>query len=145
MSYGFEILDSNGNVVIDSSDTTARIIHIQYVAYNTSSATTFTVSSFDSTTGFYYVKPHITPVTFASATATTPNKVYDSVTDVNFSFPFITTSDNRYYWEMAGGHSEANLSWDNSTKVMTVNPSAPFSHIPDVDLGNMEIVFMEYA
>jgi hypothetical protein len=143
MSYGFEIKNDAGDVVLDNTDTTARVIHIEYVPYSTTSTRQFTVSNFDSNNGFYYVRPHVTPSVLAGDySAADP---HDSVTDLNKRFDL----DDKFYIEFSGGHVEASLSWNNSSKVMTVGPNDAMTYYTlttqMIDLGNMEIIFMEYS
>lgn len=103
MSYGFEIRNSSNEVVLDSSDTTFRVVHIEKnLAWNYTG--TFTVSNFDSTKGSYYVYPIIDQYWFVDARRITTAPIQEKPT----------------------------LSWNNTTKVMSVTSSG---HSP-TSLGN---------
>lgn len=155
MAYGFEIKNSSNQVVLDSSDTTMRIIHVEYVAYSacitgsfysthTNTPYTFTVSNFDSTRGSYYVRAHMSTKDYEHL-GITPN-VLDSVTDVNHNFH---TSPRRFCG--AGAMWTPTLSWNNSTKQMTFTHPGPMNtahystSIISYDFGNSEVVFLEWA
>lgn len=148
MSYGFEIRDSSGNVTIDSSVTTFRILHKQFCTWDYSGS--FTVSSFDSDVGAFYIKPQIT---VGAAPSTTVNCVLVSTgTNYDYDFKGTLTStggfhDAGYYLTFPDGNKPT-LSWNNSTKSMTVTPAArPLSWdgIEWRNGGDYSIVFFEVA
>jgi hypothetical protein len=92
MSYGFEFRDADGNIRLSVTEAMPRVIHEERVAHDFSG--TFSVPAFDSDQGMFY----ITPAAYIW---------YDSTgRDTVVVNPFRGPS----------------LSWDNSTKVMTVTP-----------------------
>ena len=154
MAYGFEIRNSNNQVVLDSTDTTMRIVHVQYVPYK--NTTSFTVSNFDSTKGAYYVRAHLTPTYGTNPPFAGIAGWYDSVSDVNFAFPRRDNGNgNLYgYFLHCGVINTAILSWNNTSKTMSITHPGDFhtdydspntTGIPPKDLGNYQVVFVEYA
>lgn len=153
MAYGFEIKNASGDTILDDTDTTMRVLHIQYVAYNTSPS--FSVPSFDINKGNYYMRAHTTPAIY-STTSLGVSSVYDSVSDSNYSFParsslFAYTSG---YSNQCGQNANPTFSWNNSTKVMSVTSAGVIwddysipqnSGTPPNDLGNYQIVFVVFA
>lgn len=116
MSYGFEIRNASNEVVLDSSDTTFRIKHVERCEWNFTG--TITVNNFDSNNGYYYVKPIFTMISsYANGFA-----IKSAATSLNYDFTSIPNWQN----DSAGGtisgcsQKKPTLSWNNSTKVMTV-------------------------
>lgn len=159
MSYGFEIKNSNNQVILDNSDTTMRIMHIEYVAYTdcitgywtnfTNTPYVFSVPDFDSTRGSYYVRAHATPCNFGFPThgvAFSVAQVLDSVSNVNHNF----ASSSRQF-AMSGTMHNPQLSWNNTTKQMTFTHPGAMNHaqsstsILAYHFGNSEVVFLEWA
>ena len=139
MAYGFEIRNSQNQVVLDSTDTTMRVVHTMYLPYNTT--TTETIPNFDSNFGTFYFRAHLAAVrTFI------PRIYYDSIDDRDFAFPGVVAG----YIAFPGLNNVPTMDWNNSTKVMTATtpesrdiPSrAPYD--PAIDGVQGQIVFLEY-
>lgn len=125
MSYGFEIRDASSNIVLDSNDTTFRIVHVRECEASYSGS--FTVSEFDSSRGAYYVKPIFTYRIYGGSVHT---RAYSS--SYNYTTPSAVYSNyslGKFYGPV---HAQPTLSWNNSTKTMTVTPSSTQAG----DIGN---------
>jgi len=157
VAYGFEIRNASNQVVLDSSDTTMRIVHIEYVAYtscitgnyyqtHTNTPYTFTVSDFDSTRGSYYVRAHTG--TWEGGTNQLNAPPMDSITHANYNFSANRPNANITF---SGTMWTPGLSWNNSTKVMTFTHPGPANYaysstsVPSYDFVNCEVVFLEWA
>jgi len=104
MSHGFEFRNAAGNVSITMDDAMPRLVHSQRFANGFSG--TISVPDFDSDKGMFYVSP-------CAVRQTGPyNLTRDDTADYPDSF---TISCN--------GKMIPDLSWDNTTKVMTINPT----------------------
>lgn len=124
MAYGFEIRNTSGAVVLDSSDTTFRIVYKRFCTWNYSSS--FSVPDFDSNFGGYYIQPHI------SACAAPSGGFSPSIitTGTNYTYNFAGTQTSTGGFHDAGYYltylqsNKPTLSWNNSTKTMSVTSAA---------------------
>jgi len=146
MSFGFEISNSSGNVVLSSKDTTFRIVHKQFCVWNYNSS--FSVSDFDINVGEYYIQPHIT------VSSAYPRSLISTGTNYSYNFAGTQTSTGGYhdagYWLSFVQTNKPTLSWNNSTKVMSVTrPSLPPFYQQSYNFwdngGDYSIVFFEVA
>ena len=146
MAYGFEIRNADDEVVLDSTDTTMRVVHTMYLPYN--ATTVETVPQFDINNGTFYFRAHLTAVR-----ALLPRVYYDSVSDRDFSFPSVLAGYRAY----PGVNNVPVMNWNNTTKVM--NATTPESrdvptgssrvpielrYAPAIDGIQGQIVFLEY-
>jgi len=143
MSYGFEIRNSSDEVVLDSSDTTFRIIHVEECEWDYTG--TFTVSNFDSNSGDYYVRPIFTLKQWSTAARS-------RATSEDFDFStYLGDPIYRAIYSSAV-HTKPTLSWNNTTKVMSVTAptlapvavqnSGQFTQYYNVG-GHYDLVFFE--
>ena len=139
MSYGFEIRNADNEVVLDSSDTTMRVVHTMYLPYN--QLTTETVPQFDSDNGTFYFRAHLTAVS-----AFLPRTYYDSISDRDFNFPSVLAG----YLAFPGMNNNPTMIWDNSTKIMRATTPASRDaptrspYLQAIDGIQGQIVFLEY-
>ena len=139
MSYGFEIRNADGDVVLDSTDTTMRVVHTMYLPYNTT--TTETIPQFDINNGTFYFRAHLTAVS-----AFLPRTYYDSISDRDFSFPSVLAG----YLAFPGMNNVPTMNWNNTTKVMVATTpesrDAPTRspYLQAIDGIQGQIVFLEY-
>ena len=151
MSYGFEINDNLGNLALDSSISTVRIVHQQFCTWDYNSS--FSVPNFDSNKGEYYLRPHFVvaemPDFFQG-----PYTIVSTGTNYDFDFegtPMKTLRYSEAGWILtSAGLNKPTLSWNNSTKLMSVTkaPLPPFSNVdnpPRGDGGDYTIFFFEVA
>lgn len=155
MTYGFEVNDNLGNLALNSSVSTVRIVHQRFCTWDYNSS--FSVPNFDSNKGEFYMRPHFT-------VAEAPDKFYGSYviasTGTNYNFDFQGTQILHYStcgWLLTfPAMSKPTFSWNNSTKMMSVTPAAvePFGNVidpPDPSLyakgdgGDYTITFFEVA
>ena len=139
MAFGFEIRNSSNQVVLDSTDTTMRVVHTMYLPYNTT--TTETIPNFDINFGTFYFRAHL-----AAVATLIPRTYYDSVDDRDFAFPGVIAG----YVAYPGMNNVPEMNWNNETKVMVATtpqsrdiPSRP-PYDPGIDGVQGQIVFLEY-
>jgi len=143
MSYGFEIRNSSNEVVLDSSDTTFRIIHVEECEWNYTG--TFTVSNFDSNDGDYYVKP-------VFGFMKNGGSIRSRATSENYDMAnYVNDRSWRAFYTTAI-HTKPTLSWNNTTKIMSVTSpslapgavqnSGQFTQYYNVG-GHYDLVFFE--
>lgn len=154
MAYGFNINNNAGTTILDSNDTTFRIIHRQFCVWDYNSS--FTVSNFDSNFGEYYIQPHLTAANTPTTYGQTPAI---RTTGTNYTYDFAGTFNNTNQMYNAGYYlsfmqdNKPSLSWNNTSKTMTVvKPSkTPFQFTllqsgPFWDNGgHYSIIFFEIA
>ena len=153
MTYGFQIRDGAGNVVLDNNDTTVRIIHREFCTWDYTGS--FTVSDFDSDFGAWYIRPRIS-VCAAPSGGFSPSIIS---TGTNYTYDFAGTQTSTGGFHDAGYYltfmqsNKPTLSWNNSTKTMTVSAAAGrpcfyhnigFGSFWD-NGGDYEVIFFEVA
>lgn len=106
MTYGFEFRDAAGNIRLKMSEALPRIVHSQRFPWDYSG--TISVPAFDTDHGMFYVAPCV--ATGIGSTAF----------DRDDRTPATQTSGNFG----VNGTSLPTLSWNNTTKVMTITPTA---------------------
>ena len=139
MAFGFEIRNAANQVVLDSTDTTMRVVHTMYLPYNTT--TQETIPQFDSDNGTFYFRAHL-----AARRNLLPRTYYDSIDDRDFGFAGVIAGYSAY----PGMNSVPEMIWNNTTKVMTATtpverdiPGGP-PYDPAIDGIQGQIVFLEY-
>jgi hypothetical protein len=148
MTYGFEIRNSDGEIIVDSNLTTIRIVHKEFCRWDYSGS--FQVPNFDSDFGEFYIKPQFT----VGAAPTSPSDATLISTGFNYTYDFRGTQtstgglhDAGYYITFPDGRKPT-LSWDNSSKTMTVTPAIrPLKRLDGdwTNGGDYNIVFFEVA
>lgn len=113
MAYGYNVLDHSGNL-LEPSFGTIRIIAREF--FLCTDNTTRTVSNFDSDKGYYVIKPHYTLKERTGSTSYAFNRNFSSAFTVSTTYPQMIGNTN---WLGA-----PNVSWNNSTKVLTVSPGS---------------------
>lgn len=151
MAYGFEIYDTSGVLALDSDISTVRIVHSEFCIWNFSG--NISVPNFDSTKGEYYIRPHI--VAAAHPTDTTPSvPLLTTGTNYDYDFEGTLTSTGGFhgagYWLSFQNNNKPTLSWNNSTKLMSVTPPSvsPMYRTTTTqseDGGDYTILFFEVA
>jgi hypothetical protein len=150
MSYGFEINDNLGNLALNSSISTVRIVHQQFCTWDYNSS--FSVPNFDSTKGEYYMRPHFVVAEMPSFFLG-PYTIASTGTNYDYDFEGIkiNTGGAETGWLLTfAALNKPTLSWNNSTKVMSVTKATqpPFSSVdnpPRGDGGDYTILFFEVA
>jgi hypothetical protein len=151
MAYGFEINDAAGNVALDSSISTVRIVHTQFCLWDYNSS--FSVPNFDSTKGEFYIKPHLVAADHPTVyTQFVPLRTTGTNYDYDFKDTFASTGGlwGAGYWLSFQNNNKPTLSWDNATKTMSVTPPSfsPMYRVTSTqseDGGDYTIVFFEVA
>lgn len=147
MAYGFEIRDGSNVVVVDSTDATLRIVHREYIPYGFSG--TRSVPNFNSDNGTFYYRAHLTPVILNEPDFYSVNTVYDSASDVDYSFPSRSASIPYFagYMGYTGSNfSGLSISFDNVSKLLTISGTyiQTWNGGTWGTTGNFEVIFMEY-
>ena len=144
-TFGFEIANSAGEILLDSTDTTMRVVHTMYLPYNTT--TTETVSNFDINNGTFYFRAHLAARGNYSFREPAPHfQRYDSIDDRDFAFGRRVFG----YYAYPGMNNVPTMNWNNSTKVMTattpesVDAPTGSPYTPAVDAVQGQIIFLEY-
>ena len=127
MSHGFEIRRADGSIALSSRETLFRFIHAEKVAADF--AGTFSVPGFDgdetsgsfTAKGFFYVQYEISPR----------------------GYGFGGTPDNEDQ-PILGSMLAPSLTWNNTTKVMTVAPASIPSGWPLRTRPDYEVIFMHF-
>ncbi len=109
MAYGFEAYRADSSVLIGSNDGVARLIYAN--EFSATHSGTITVSAFNSDQGYYVARmlPYIYTMSGGSATVEADSLAWTG-----------SPNNNRV------GYSplyKPDLSWNNTTKVMTIAPS----------------------
>jgi len=147
MAYGFEIRDGSNTIVVDNTDATLRLVHREYIPYGFNGSRL--IPAFNQDNGVWFYRAHITPCIPNFPSYYSLNTVYDSVVDVDNSFP--SRDGPAYSWAgylgLTGTVFDAlTISFDNASKLLTVSGN----YVEDWNggdwstTGNFEIVFMEY-
>lgn len=106
MAHGLEFRDAAGNITLRMTDALPRLIHSQRFAWNFSG--TISVPAFDTDFGMFYVSPCVATGLGGGASFDRDNRV--PAPGVSGAFG-------------TNGTSLPTLSWDNTTKVMTIAPT----------------------
>jgi len=114
MAYGVQTINSNGTVGIDSSEVAVRYIGSIKLNYNFSG--NISIPSFDSDRGTYFLSPYMFKYAFDTSVRVADTTPLGS-NYVNLINQFGTTAD-RFT------SPKPNLSWNNTTKLMSVTPVA---------------------
>lgn len=117
MAYGFEAYRSDGSTLISSTDGVARLVYSSDIAADFSG--TISVPAFDSNLGYFYARMY-------------PFKHY-------YDYPYGDFLEAENTDWTAGAHMNVNicpsrgptLSWDNSTKVLTITANSESQNLHD--------------
>ena len=117
MAYGIEFRRADGSVVLEADETFAGVIHTETVAQDFSG--TFSVPAFDDAKGMFYVQ-------------------FEVVNEL-LGFGGVALD-----FHTIGAALIPTLSWNNTTKEMTVTPASIPSNWERRTRPNFQVIFIHY-
>lgn len=129
MSYGLQTTNSNGTIGINSDEVAVRFI--SSVKLNRTYSGVISVPNFDSNRGTYFLTPYVIKYKFDTSVRVADSTPLGGGTYVNLMNQYGTANVTRF------SSPKPTLSWDNTTKQMTVTASASA-------LGDYKLSFLHY-
>jgi len=132
MAYGFEFKRSDGEIYLDSTESAIRLVKTIDVSRTFSG--NISVPEFSINKGSFFLKPVFTAYYF----------VDDSIASYSDPiFPVGSGGAPVAYYFTTGQYQRPTLQWNESTKQMSVTPSASWVPSPEV-AADFQIKFFHY-